>query len=156
SITSVSVRQVSGSFSDGVFFDHVAIEPPGGPTPGTVWRADIDFTSVTPDGPYDCLRQQFSFNDLIAPGESFTLEIFDEQGGPAIASETFTSPFSNPINNVGFEVFLGGTALADGVGFELLTFSRPIDLDSLAMNGQTTCITGPTTPFITTPLTPDP
>ncbi len=132
------------------------ITPGVGPVAGTVWRADIDFTNVSPDGPYDCLRHQWVFNEPLAPGEGFTFEIFDEEGGPAIASQVFTSNFASPITNVGFEVFLSGTALADGVGYEVMTFTQPFDLDSLSLRGDTTCITGAQTPFIDTILTVDP
>jgi uncharacterized protein YjbI with pentapeptide repeats len=155
-ITSVRIEQGTAStFNDGIFFDHVAFDP--GATPlGTVWRADIDFTGVTPSGPYDCLRHQWSFNDVLEVNESFRIDIYDVEGGPAIASEVFTNNFGVPINNLGTEVFLSGTALADGVGFELLTFSRPFDLQDLSLRGDTTCITGPQTPFVPTTLTVNP
>jgi hypothetical protein len=102
------------------------------------------------------LRHQWSFNDVLEVNESFRIDIYDVEGGPAIASEVFTNNFGVPINNLGTEVFLSGTALADGVGFELLTFSRPFDLQDLSLRGDTTCITGPQTPFVPTTLTVNP
>ena len=121
----------------------------------STWRADFDLSGETPAGPYVCLRHQFVFNDFLDIGEFFTIDIYDVDGGPVIGSTSITNNFGVPINNVGHEIFVSGTALADGIGFELLTFSQPIDMQALTVRGHAppNCIGGAQTSFVPATLT---
>ena len=119
------------------------------------WRADFDLSAETPAGPYTCLRHQFTFSDFIPVGEGFTLQMFDVDGGPVIGTWNFVNNFTVPINNVGNEVFLSGTALADGVGFNVISFTQP-NTPALDVQGRVGLCTGTNrtnfVPAIMTPL----
>ena len=116
-------------------------------------RADFDLSGLTPSGPYDCMRHVWDFNGTLAVGESFTIRIFDNDGGPPVGTRVLNNTFGIPIDNVGYEMSMPAPALADGIGFLLVQFSQEIDVESLMVNGQVPGCNVASTDFVPATLT---
>ncbi|MGB5345121.1 MAG: Ig domain-containing protein, partial [Woeseia sp.] len=124
-----------------------------GPPPVTLtWRADFDMsTSQTASGPYVCVRNQYQYN-VQPPNASMLVDVYDEENGPSIGQEGYSIGGNN---NLGDEILLSGSALADGIGFMLLNFSDPTTLNSLTVEGRSgLCIGGGASGTFNTALTP--
>jgi len=127
--------------------------------PAQAFRADFDLSGESVAGPYVCLRHEYSFSSPLDPGEGFTVEIFDNPGNQ-IGFWNFTNTFGFAITNVGQELTVSGAApLADGIGFERVTFTQAVGLASLQIRGHQgapvtgACIGGPESGFVSATIT---
>jgi len=121
------------------------------PLPSAVWRADFDL-SAGAVGPYVCLRNQYWWTNT--GSVDFDVEIYDPFGDTLVGQESYAG-FSN--GNLSDEIFLSGTALASGQGYMEITFSSPILLNDVEVEGRTgQSINGGVTGFFDAQLTPLP
>ncbi len=104
-------------------------------------RADFDISALTPAGPYDFLLFLLQF-DALFPNEEFETTVFDAEGQPPVGTLTTVNNFGVPIDNITDETSLSPAALADGVGFILLSFSQPIDVSRVLVGGRTSASEG--------------
>jgi hypothetical protein len=120
------------------------------PIPTTRWRADFDLSSGAV-GPYVCLRNQYQWSTL---AEIDDVQIFDALDNSFVGSGSYSGIVSN---NLGSEIFMSGTALPSGRGYMEITYSLPVVLNSVAVEGRLgACIGGGVTGFFNAVLTPLP
>lgn len=126
--------------------------------PAQSFRADFDLSGEAVTGPYVCVRHEYVFSSPLNQGEGFTVAIFDSPGNQ-IGSWVFTNTFGFPVTNLGQELSLSGTALADGIGYETLAFTQAVGLASLQVRGHQgapvtgACIGGPESGFVSATIT---
>ena len=111
------------------------VENDGGLIASSEWRADIDLSvSAQPDpfvaGPYFCLPHGLRLDQNVP---DTTVQLFDDNGGPVIGQTNYSAL---PFDNVSQDMFLSGTALADGIGYLRLSFPGALVLESVGVEGR--------------------
>jgi hypothetical protein len=119
--------------------------------PTTAWRADFDL-SPGGVGPYVCLRNQYQWSPLGAV--DFEVKVFDAFDNSLVGQESY---LGFAFGNLGDELVLSGTALPSGRGYMEISFSAPVTLAGVSVEGRTgLCIGGGVTGFFDALLTPLP
>lgn len=124
---------------------------PGPQVLASLWRADFDLSSsTTASGPFVCLRNWYTFSTQPAVA-NMNVEIYDENGGPSIGNEGYSVSGGS---NLGDEILVSGSALADGVGYMLIEFTDETLLQSVEVEGRSgQCIGGGVTGYFFSTLT---
>ena len=95
--------------------------------PADMFRADFDLSGATPSGPYTSMALDLAFAVGLPAGESFTVNVFDYDGGPSVGNYIR----NGPIGSGTLAFFLSTPSLADGIGHLILDVSVPIAISRM-------------------------